>query len=63
MLGLLPSADLIDRALFPAPKVSYLVAAERVLGAVFGVPGVFGSGFAAVFGRVRQQTSVCLAFG
>ena len=37
--------------------------AERLFGAVFGVPGVFGSGFTAVFGSVRQQTMlvVCSA--
>ena len=38
-------------------KVSILVAAERVFGAVFGVPGAFGSGFAVVFGSVRRQTN------
>ena len=32
--------------------------AERVFGAVFGVPGVFGSGFTAVFGSVRRQILV-----
>ena len=38
------------------------MAAERVFGAVFGVPGVFGSGFTVVFGSVRQQTHFCLVF-
>ena len=33
--------------------------AECAFGAVFGVPGVFGSGFTVVFGSVRQQTIVC----
>ena len=31
-----------------------LVSAEGVFGTVFGVPGVFGSGFTVVFGSVRQ---------
>ena len=40
-----------------------LYSAERVFGAVFGVPGVFGSGFTVVFGSVRQQTRVRLVLG
>ena len=37
--------------------------AEQVFGAVFGVPGVFGSGFTVVFGSVRRWRHVCLVFG
>ena len=36
--------------------------AEHVFGAAFGVPGVFGGGFAVVFGSVRQLAKFCLAF-
>ena len=37
--------------------------AERVFGAVFGMPGVSGSGFTLVFFSVRQQANVCLVLG
>ena len=52
-------------------QACYLMAAERVFGAVFGVPGVFGSGLTVVFGssatdilfvqRSAERVFVCSA--
>ena len=44
---------------FTKPPFCELPMAERV----FGVPGMFGSGFAVAFGGVRRRTDVSLVFG